>query len=50
MWDETLFWLEIISESEIYTHENLTKLMNESTELLKIFASSRKTVRNKLNK
>ncbi len=40
--DETLFWLEIMEETGIVPAAKLTELKNETTELLKIFAKSRK--------
>jgi len=43
--DESLFWLEIIKESEIYEGLDLEGLLKEAEELLKIFSSSRKTVK-----
>ncbi|MDP4269787.1 MAG: four helix bundle protein [Bacteroidota bacterium] len=44
--DETLFWLELITESEIMPKERLTPLMNEATEILKIMATARKNAQN----
>lgn len=41
--DESLFWMEILKESDIY--EVNTELMNEATEILAIMAKSRKTAR-----
>jgi four helix bundle protein len=46
--DETLFWLELLSESEIVKIENTTSIMKESEELLYIFASTRKTTKDNL--
>ena len=43
--DETLFWLEILIEAELIPKDKLTPLQNETTELLKIFSSTRKTLR-----
>ena len=40
--DETLFWLEVLSESDIYSVEQ--ELMQESKEILALVASSRKTM------
>lgn len=42
--DESLFWMEILEEAEIIKNEQLTILYKEGTEILKIAASSRKTV------
>ena len=47
--DETLFWLEMIDESEIIdANENIRLLMKETNELLSIFIASVKTVKNRL--
>ncbi len=46
--DETLLWLEIIIESEIYKDDKTKKLHQEALEILSIMAASRKTM--KLNK
>ena len=43
--DETLFWLEILKESNMVAGEDLSGLMQESRELVFIFSASRKTVR-----
>ena len=40
--DETLFWLEVLSESDIYSVEE--ELIQESKEILAVVASSRKTM------
>lgn len=53
--DETLYWLEIISESAIINPRLLENLMKEADELTAIFTASRKTARinqskNKINK
>ena len=45
--DETLFWLEILVEAEIMPENKLSSLMNESTEILKIIAVSRKNAQPK---
>jgi four helix bundle protein len=41
--DETLFWMEVLCESEIYKVES--NLMNEAQEILAIVSSSRKTMK-----
>ena|ERR1700752_4585058 len=46
--DETLFWLELIKELELVKNVQLGNCYDEATELVKIFAKSRKTV--KLNR
>jgi four helix bundle protein len=52
--DETLFWLELISDLEKTKNEKIEQCLKEATELVKIFSKSRKTVKtnsinNKLN-
>jgi four helix bundle protein len=49
--DETLFWLEMIDESDIMDAKNeIVTLAKETNELLSIFVASVKTVKNRLNK
>ncbi len=44
--DETLFWLEIIEESDILKDKEIIKpLVKETNELLSIFVASVKTVK-----
>ena len=40
--DETLFWLELLSESEIFAGEKLNPITAEALEILKIVAKARK--------
>jgi four helix bundle protein len=52
--DETLFWLEMIEESEVISdfknHQvSITNLKSEANELISIFVSSVKTVKQRLN-
>jgi four helix bundle protein len=48
--DETLFWLEMIEESQIINEETeIGHLKNEANELTSIFVSSVKTVKSRLN-
>ena len=47
--DETLFWLEILIDADLVKEIRLKKLMDESTELLKILASTRKKAKQALN-
>ena len=48
--DETLFWLEMIEESEILKQESkILSLKHEANELTAIFVSSIKTIKNRLN-
>jgi four helix bundle protein len=48
--DETLFWLELLLEGKIVKSETLEHLMKECNELVAIFTSTGKTVRNNMNK
>ncbi len=43
--DETLFWLECLSDNAIVKGELLVPLIKEADELVAIFASARKTAR-----
>ena len=43
--DETLFWLELISELELSDNSLLKEAFNEATELVKIFSKSKKTAK-----
>lgn len=43
--DETLFWLEMLAEGGIIKPAKLAPLMSEATELIAIFAASRRTAR-----
>ncbi len=43
--DETLYWLELLSESESVKPSRLINLMQECTELRAIFAKTAKTAR-----
>jgi four helix bundle protein len=38
--DETVFWLELLQESEIVTAQKLTPLIQEARELTSIFVTS----------
>lgn len=40
--DESLFWMEIITESGVLPTERLESLMQETTEILKILSKARK--------
>ncbi|MEZ4908584.1 MAG: four helix bundle protein [Saprospiraceae bacterium] len=42
--DETLFWLEILSETNLINIEKIKPIMDETTEILKILSKSRKTM------
>ncbi|PYL18487.1 MAG: hypothetical protein DME30_03185 [Verrucomicrobia bacterium] len=43
--DETLFWLELLIDSELITSKKVESLMAECEELLKIFAASLATAK-----
>jgi four helix bundle protein len=43
--DETVFWLELLTETEIININKLKNLMNEANELLAIFAASQITAK-----
>jgi len=46
--DETLFWLEIIKDKKWFVESQIDKIFGEMNELLSIFISSAKTVKNKM--
>jgi four helix bundle protein len=46
--DETVFWLEMLIETNIMPVKKLDKLLGEANELLAIFAASQRTARKKL--
>jgi len=49
--DETLFWLEMMEESQIINQElEIVNLKKEANELTAIFVSSAKTVKSRLNR
>jgi four helix bundle protein len=45
--DETIYWLELISESKLMPNASLKELMDEARQLLAIFISSGKTAKSK---
>ena len=47
--DETLYWLELIIQSELIKENLLKDLINENNELLKIIVSSITTMKKKIN-
>ena len=47
--DETLFWLELIDASHLADESETKELMDEAEELLRIFSSSRKTLKNRIS-
>jgi four helix bundle protein len=46
--DESLFWLEVIEEAKLGEGEKLQNLIKESKELVQIFSSTRKTLKQNL--
>lgn len=48
--DESLFWLEVITELKLVGFKKLELIIKEADELTRILASSRKTVQKKLIK
>lgn len=48
--DETIYWLELIEESNMLPKESIQALKQETNEILSIVVASIKTVRNKINK
>ena len=48
--DETAFWLELLIEADVITATKLGNLLQETNELLAIFAATQRTVRNRLHK
>lgn len=47
--DEAIFWMELIVESGLMKIELIQQLLNESSEILAIIVSSKKTARTNLN-
>jgi four helix bundle protein len=45
--DESVFWIEIIKDANIFNSNETTTILNEATEILKIVAKSRKTLKDK---
>ena len=43
--DESLFWLEILGESEIIPESRLTELMKEAEEIVKVLSKARKNTK-----
>jgi len=46
--DESLFWMELLTESGIVSNNQADQLMKETVELLRIFSASRRTAKNGL--
>ncbi|WDF56971.1 four helix bundle protein [Mucilaginibacter sp. KACC 22063] len=47
--DESLFWMELLIESQIMEKEKLIIVMNEATEILKVVSTARKSISEKKN-
>lgn len=45
--DESLYWLELATESGLVREENVKRLIKEANELTSIFTASRKTAKNR---
>jgi len=45
--EETMYWLELLTESQIFTAEKLKNLQKEADELMAILVTSVKTVKTK---
>jgi TIGR02436 family protein len=45
--DESLFWMEILVETDLITKNEISVLMAEATEILKVTSSARKTISEK---
>lgn len=48
--DETVFWLEILIESEIITEKQAGNLLKEANEILYIMSASKTTFKEQINK
>lgn len=48
--DESLYWLELLSEAKIIPQERLADLVNETDQLVSIFTASVLTARQKMTK
>ena len=46
--DETLLWMELLTESGMIEYERMKELMHECDELLKIVVSSIKTLKSRI--
>ncbi len=42
--DEALFWMEILTESELFTEKQMALLMEEATEIIKVLSKARSTL------
>lgn len=48
--DETIFWLEMVSEAKLASQEKTDPIKHEASEILAIIVSSIKTAKNNLTK
>ena len=46
--DETLFWLDLLKDAELMKNEQLIQLFKETEELLKVFATTKKHLKTKI--
>lgn len=47
--DESVFWMEVLVEADVMKLPEVTTLMNEANEILKVTSSARKTISEKNN-
>jgi len=43
--DETVFWLELLTDSRIVSPKKMREILNEANQLMLIFSASRRTAR-----
>ena len=43
-WDESIYWLEILMESDSSDHSHVKSIIKEATEILSILSTARKTL------
>jgi len=48
--DETIFWIELMADTEIFKKARLKDLLTEANELLAIFAASQRTARSSMSR
>jgi four helix bundle protein len=47
--DETFFWLDLLKDAEFMREEQILELYKETEELLKVFSTTKKNLKSKLN-
>ena len=47
--DETVFWLEMLGDTDIVARKKMEELLKEANELLAIFAASQRTAKRQMN-